>query len=149
MMKLTKSKSLNFTKILVEVTFLLLILTLFMIPEIACWYDAVSGEAPVKYYLIAALYACNLMAFFVIMPLFKLITNLKKGEVFVVSNTKQLRMISTGLYIIALIFALFAIIRPFSLMFTFLFAFIGLILTVVKNVFEEAVLLQEEQNYTI
>lgn len=148
-MKWTKANSLNLSIILVEVTFLLLITTLFIIPPAVCWYDAVSGQEPVKYFLGVILYLSDFIAFFVIGALYRLLQNIRQGRVFVPKNASYLRLISWGLAAIALLLLIFSFARGMALLFAFVMAFLGLILRVLKNVFEEAIALQNEQDFTI
>lgn len=148
-MKWTKANSLNLSIILVEVTFLLLIATLFIIPPAVCWYDLVSGQEPVKYFLGAVLYLSDFIAFFVIGALYRLLQNIKQKKVFILQNAFYLRLISWGLVAIALVLMIFSFARSGALLFAFVMAFLGLILRVLKNVFEEAIALQNEQDFTI
>ncbi len=148
-MKWTKAHSLNLSIILVQVAFLLLVVTLFVIPPAVCWYDSVSGREPVRFFLGATLYLSDLIGFLVIGALYRLLTNLRQEKVFIPQNASYLRMISWGLMAIALLLLIFSFARRLSLLFAFVMAFLGLILRVLKNVFEEAIALQNEQDYTI
>lgn len=148
-MKWTKANSLNLSIILVEVTFLLLLATLFVIPPAVCWYDAISGLEPVKYFMGTVLYISDFIAFFVIGALYRLLQNIKRKKVFISQNASYLRLISWGLMAIALVLLIFSFARRGSLLFAFVMAFLGLIIRVLKNVFEEAVSLQNEQDFTI
>lgn len=148
-MSWTKSKSFALSRILVEVTFGLLICMLFLIPSAVEWYDLVSNKEPVALFLGTILYLCDIAAFPIMLALYKLLKNIGEEKVFIEQNAKYLRFISWGLVVISLILLVFMISRPFVIAFSFIFAFLGLILRVVKNVFEEAISLQQEQDFTI
>lgn len=148
-MKWTKANSLNLSIILVEVAFLLLVMVLFIIPPAVCWYDEISGREPVKYFFGAVLYISDFIAFFVIGALYRLLQNIRQKKVFISQNASYLRLISWGLVAIALVLVVFSFARSGALLFAFVMAFLGLILRVLKNVFEEAIALQDEQNFTI
>jgi hypothetical protein len=148
-MNWTKSNSFKLSLILVEVTFLLLIGMLFLIPAAVCWYDAVSGLEPVKYFLGTILYISDLIAFVVIGALYRLLRNIEKHLVFIDQNATYLRIISWGLVAVSVLLLIFSFKRGTALILAFVMAFLGLILRVLKNVFEEAIALQNEQDFTI
>ena len=75
--------------------------------------------------------------------------NISRGDVFVSGNIKLLRILSYCCFIISLITLIFARFRIIVFVITFAAAFFGLILRVIKNCFEEAVRLREENDFTI
>lgn len=102
-------------------------------------------------------YACFLVttyvfavpAFLALYLLNRLLANIRRSEVFIATNVTYLRALSWCCFLSAVIFAVSA---AYYIIFLFLalgMAFMGLILRVVKNAFERAVLLQEENDYTI
>ena len=81
--------------------------------------------------------------------LWRLLDNIRAGRVFIPQNVQLLRRISWGCIAGALIclasglyYVLFFVIAACA-------AFMALIVRVVKNVFQQAVLLQEDADYTI
>lgn len=78
-----------------------------------------------------------------------LLANLRREQIFIQKNVSYLRRISWCCFASAFIFLISSF---YYLPFVFLMtaaAFMGLILRVLKNTFERAVLLQEENDYTI
>lgn len=100
-------------------------------------------------YILPIIYICCIFALVALWSLNRLLTNIQKENVFVSDNVKILRVISWCCFLAAfvLIFGSF-----FSLLFfllSIIVGFVGLILRVVKNVFEAAVHLKTENDYTI
>lgn len=81
--------------------------------------------------------------------LYRLLQNISRGEVFVAGNVRCLRVLSWTCYLAAAICLVSASYYIPFLFLAFLTGFMGLILRVVKNVFAEAVALQQENDYTI
>lgn len=100
-------------------------------------------------YILPVIYICCIIALVALWSLNRLLTNIKNEVIFVGKNVQILRIISWCCFLAAavLIFGSF-----FSLLFfllSIMIGFIGLILRVVKNVFEAAVNLKTENDYTI
>ena len=79
----------------------------------------------------------------------RLLCNIKKADVFISENTEYLRKISWCAYVASLIFFILGFMRPTGFVIAFAGFFVGLILRVVKNVFAQAVLIREENEFTI
>ncbi len=159
---LNKSKSLTLTGILVKVVFVLLVAALFCIPVCVEWYDTVSenmytgwetalaGQSQSAYLpLIIGLYASVATAFVLIVELDRLVSNIRKGNVFINANVKILHVMSYCCFAIAAIWMAITYWRLLAFVVCFAAAFFGLILRVIKSVFEEAVSLREENEGTI
>lgn len=151
---LSKSKSLVLTSILVKVVFVLLIAAVFCIPVCVEWYDvtsrSVSGEVRSAYWpLMIALYASVAAAFPLVIALDRLVTNIKKGDVFVKANVTILHIMSYCCFAVSLIWLAVVYWRLLVFVVCFAAAFFGLILRVIKSVFEEAVSIKEENEGTI
>ena len=99
--------------------------------------------------LLITFYSCAAVGFVILFVLDRLVENIRKGEVFVSKNIKLLRILSYCCFVIAVITLIFARLRIIVFVITFAAAFIGLILRVIKNCFEEAVKLREENDFTI
>ncbi len=81
--------------------------------------------------------------------LYRLLANLRKEQVFVPQNVQFLRMLSWCCFLAAVIFLLSGFYYlPFFLA-AAAAAFMGLILRVVKNAFQQAVVIKEENDFTI
>ncbi len=106
------------------------------------------GQAQ-KYYFMASLYAALPFAFTVLYNLHSLLINIEKSAVFTAQNALYLRRVSWCCITVAAICA----VSTFYYMPYFLVAvaaaFMALIVRIVKNVFEQAILLKDEVDYTI
>lgn len=145
----TKWKSLRLTTVLVKIVFLLLIIAIFTIPILAEWYDSVSVREEVFIPLCITLYLTLIPAFVVVFSLNKLLLNIRKEQIFVDQNVTILRIISWCCYMVSIIFFVFGFWRELSFLIAFAAAFFGLILRVLKNVFEQAVAMRVENDFTI
>ncbi len=145
----SKNKSLCLSTVIVKLVFLVLIITVFIIPVLVKWYVSQYGNEDVLIPLCVTLYASLFPAFGAIIALNKLLSNIKKDQVFIHQNVTILRCISWCCYVVTIIFFIFGFFRPLSFLISFAAAFFGLILRVLKNVFEQAVTMREENDYTI
>ncbi|MDR0570408.1 MAG: DUF2975 domain-containing protein [Clostridiales Family XIII bacterium] len=96
--------------------------------------------------------ACVAAALFALWLLDRLLRNIRGGEVFVRGNVAALRGISWCCFAEAALLALAAFLSSVFFLFCLLAlmaGFVGIILRVVKNVIEAAVLLKEENDLTI
>lgn len=96
-----------------------------------------------------SLYLVAIVALILLLSLGRLLSNIKRDEVFIEENVKILRLISWCCIAIAALFTLISIEFIFSLIIAVAAVFIGLILRVLKNVFAIAVELKTENDYTI
>ena len=87
--------------------------------------------------------------FVTLYSLIKLLLNIRKGEIFIVSNVRNLRRISWCCFIVAAITAVGGVFYLPFFFITIAAAFIGLLLRVVKNVMENAVEIKAENELTI
>ena len=97
----------------------------------------------------ASFYSLLLPTAAALWSLYRLLRNISREQVFVEDNVRCLRVLSWACYLAASICILSSV---YYIPFQFLAAlagFMGLILRVVKNVFAEAVLLKQENDYTI
>ncbi len=99
--------------------------------------------------LIVTLYLAVPPALTAMVCLDLLLRNIQKGEPFINKNVKYLRIISYCCFAEAVVFIYFAVLRPFAFAIVFAAAFMGVILRVVKNCFEQAVAIREENDFTI
>ena len=145
----TKSKSVLLSSILVKIVFVLLIGSAFFLPQLVKWYDAVSLRESVFIPLTITLYATLIPALIAIISLNKLIGNIDKETIFIDQNVKMLRIISWCCFAVSLIYGIFGFFILLSFIICFAAAFFGLILRVIKNVFEQAIEIREENEFTI
>lgn len=95
------------------------------------------------------IYFCGVMIIGITVSLYRLLTNIKNDRVFVKENTKCLRRISWECMLAGLALVIFGLWRYFFFGFAFAFVFMGLIMRVLKNVFEKAVEIKSENDFTI
>ncbi len=99
--------------------------------------------------LLATLYTGGVPALYILWKLWRLLENIQGGKVFIPHNVQLLRRISWGCAVGAFI----CLISGFYYLPFFVIAacaaFMALIVRIVKNVFQQALLLQEDADYTI
>lgn len=94
-------------------------------------------------------YSLLIPVYIALFKLYILLSNINIGNVFIIDNVKILRTLSYTAFFAGLISLLST---SYYLPFIFLAAasaFIGLILRIIKNVFEEAIAIKEENDFTI
>lgn len=142
-------KSLFITSVLVKAVFAALVAAVFFIPWAAQWYDSVSKQEPVFWPLCICLYLTLIPAFLLVYCLGRVLNNVKSGAVFTADTVKMLRIISYCCFSAAAVFAVLGIWRLLALLLCFAALFVGLLLRVLKNVFQQAVIIREENDFTI
>ena len=145
----SKDCSILLSKGLIIVGFLMTLFIIPFVPEVAGFYDTISGDEPVWLEFTIVVYIVLTFVIILVFTLFRLLNNISKQVIFVSQNTKYLRSISWCCFLIAGILLVFGIWVTWSVLVAFVAGFIGLILRILKNVFEEAVSIREENDYTI
>ncbi len=100
-------------------------------------------------YAMVIIYICCVFALIALFSLDQLLFNIKVGKVFIYKNVAILRRISWCCFIAALVLIPGAFFSLVFLLLAVMSGFMGLILRVVKNVFEAAVALKAENDFTI
>ncbi len=99
--------------------------------------------------LMATLYACSALAWVLLIALWKLLGNLQRGVVFDRENVRYLRTASWCCFGACLVcFASSLYCLPILLI-AIAAGFMGLIVRIVKNVFEQAISMKDELDFTI
>ncbi len=101
------------------------------------------------YALLACLYVCSIPAYILLYDMHRLLRNIQTARVFIPQNVALLRRISwccfaacgVSLLCSPLWYSLFIVATAA--------AFVGLIVRIVKNVFEQAILMKDELDYTV
>lgn len=145
----TKCKSLILSTILVKIVFGILVIMVFSIPFLVKWYDSISVREEVFVPLTIILYLAMVPAFVIVFVLNRLLSNIRKEQVFIDQNVTILRIISWCCFTVSILFFIFGFWRELSFLIAFAAAFFGLILRVLKNVFEQAVAMRIENDFTI
>ena len=148
-MKWNATRSLALSKLLVCCAFAGIAAAVFFIPAVVRAYDTARGGASVFWPLCVTCYLTLVPGTALAVNLHKLLHNISAEQVFVTENCEHLRVISWCCFAVALLFFVFGFWRIFSFLIAIAAAFFGVILRVLKNVFEQAVLLREENDGTI
>lgn len=147
--KWNSEKSLFLSRVLTLATLALGIASLFCIPIITEWYDAVSAQAPIHVVLNVVLYLSAMLAIFALWQLKTMLDRFAKQQVFVTENAACLRKIAWCCFGVAAIWLVLMYWRFLAFFVAFIAAFAGLLLRVMKNMLEAAVKMREENDYTI
>ena len=97
-------------------------------------------------------FACLIFGIVADIVLLRLLSDIRRGEVFTLANVRRLRVISYCGFAIALACAIGAVItmpRPAFIALGLVAGFLGLLMRVIKNVIDAARLLKEDADYTI
>ena len=148
-----KDRSIILSLVIVRICYVLLAGCCISAPWIAGGYDEIyivsEGLPSLFVPLLVTFYCAVPPAALALFCLDRLISNIRKGEPFIKKNVTALRIISWCCFAESLIFVYFSTQRFFAILVVAAFAFMGLILRVVKNVFQQAVALREENDFTI
>ncbi len=144
------SKSLTLSIFCTRLFAVLLLIGVCAAPWIVSWYfgDAAGVQALHLPFRIT-IYLCAVPGFVLLRCLDILLKNIREGSVFVTDNTKMLRIISWACIAVGVItfasgfyYMSFFIVAVAS-------AFFALIIRVIKNIFEQAIELKSESDFTI
>ena len=97
----------------------------------------------------ACFYPCAFFAYTTLYSLLKLLFNIKKQDIFIDKNVKYLRRISWCCFAVSFITLIGGVFYVPFLLVAVAAAFVGLMLRVVKNVMQNAVEINEENELTI
>lgn len=148
-LKWTTEQSLNLTKILTVACLVLAGAALFCIPVITEWYDAVSGQPPIRMLLTVCLYISDMLAMLALWELFQMLRNIAAERVFVPENARCFRIISWCCFAVGAVWLVLTFWRLLAFFVAFIAVFAGLILRVIKNLIDRATVLREENDFTI
>ena len=148
-----KDKSVFLSVVIVRVLYGVAAVCCVAAPFMVRYYDnkliLSNGMPSVFVPLLVTLYCAAVPAVIALVNLDLLLRNIRRGEPFIKQNVKYLRILSYCCFAAAVIFIYFACLRPFAFLIVFAAAFFGLILRVVKNCFEQAAAMREENDLTI
>ena len=151
----TKDRSLQLSIIVTRILTGLIPVLCICAPAMVRWYELTDtdgiGLIGGKLFLplTLCLYLAAVCGEICLWHLGKLLGNIRKDIVFTAGNCRHLRWISWCCLMAAIPFGVFGFWRFVSFVIAFAAGFFGLILHVLKNVFDKAVALQEENDYTI
>lgn len=150
----SKTKSLFLSRILtVTVAGLFAILT-FFVPAVSKWYEINSDvvgiiRQSIVIPMTVCLYIAEFFGFCALWSLHRLLENINRDQVFIEQNTRCLRVISWSCVFAGITFAVLSLWNLIFLMPTLMAMMLGLIIRVLKNVFEKAVELKSENDFTV
>ena len=147
-----KDKSVMLTSVLVKVVYVLVAVCCVIAPFLVKRYDSLvvaSGQESVYFPVLITLYCAVPFAVAALVCLDVLLRNIRKEQPFITQNVTMLRIISYCCFAEVLVFVYLAVLKPFVITILVACAFMGLILRVVKNVFEQAIRIREENDFTI
>jgi hypothetical protein len=96
--------------------------------------------------LFCLLFAPILLAFY---GLHKMLSNIQQGLIFSVQNTASLRLVSWACFFAAIFLLIAAFKWPVLIFASGVIGFLGLFVRVIKNMLSEAIVLKEENDFTI
>ena len=150
-MNWTRDKSLLFSLVCVGF-FALALLTL----DAGVWWLArtffvVLRGKPMRYAVLTtvSVYLCSVPAWLTLWSLWRLLGNIRRGEVFVSANVRLLRLVSWCCVWVAAVCLLSAI---YYLPFAFIAVaagFMALVVRIVKNAFQQAIAMKDELDLTV
>lgn len=145
-------KSTVLSLVCTRIVMVLMVICAVLLPKLMEYYTHHTGmglETGAYVTLMVILYACCLPGGAVLICLDRLLSGIKRGDVFVPKNVFYLRTISWCCFAGALLLVIAGRYYLLFLAVAVIAAFIGLILRVVKNVIEEAIVIKTENDFTI
>lgn len=144
-------KSITLSKLGVLIFMLLIVIAAICAPWMVDWLinysqAQLAGKEPLFY---LTLYTGCIPAILLLYELYQLLRRISGNKVFTAENVKGLRRISWYAFSGAFLCLASSLYYILFILIAFAAAFVGLIVRVVKNVFAQAVELQQEMDYTI
>lgn len=147
---MSNSKSILASIWVVRIIIFLIFASVFIIPTLGNYYSQIANQnADISLPVTIGFYILLIPANSTMITLHMLLMNIKKGNLFSEQNIAFLAMICAGLFIIGGISLIMAI---FSWIFSFVsvaFLFVAVILLVIINVFKQAIIIKQENDFTI
>lgn len=144
-----KDKSIILSQILIKICYVGIVVCAVSAPNLVGLYEKNVGVEGLYTPLLATLLCCVPPGIIALVCLDVLLWNIQKNRAFIMQNVKMLRAISYCCFCVAAIFVYFSILRPFAFVIVFAAGFFGIILRVVKNCFQQAIAIREENDFTI
>lgn len=148
-----KDKSIVLSQVLIKICYAAVVVCCIFAPKVFEYYDSIevhfSGSGSVFIPMTATFYCCVPPALTALVCLDILLKNIKNDQAFINKNVILLRILSYCCFAVSAILVYFSVLRPIMFIVVFAAAFFGIILRVVKNCFQQAVVLREENDFTI
>ena len=146
---MNKYNSIIFTKIFLLVSQVFLVFLGIGLYPLLMFYTKILGMESYFILFLISFYLCIGFGFYILITLDRLIKNIEREEIFIIENVSYLRYISWASFIIAIICFISAFYYVEWILGFVVGVFMGAILRVIKNVFEKAILIKEENDYTV
>ena len=143
-----KQFSLYASIIMTGLLFVLIIVAVIFLPSLIRVYEKLRGGIDCTN-LMLALYISALPGLICAAVLVKLLFNIRTEKIFIKDNVVILRILSYCCLFVGAEYLVFAHRYISMILISFAALFFGLILRVIKNVFERAIILREENDFTI
>ena len=144
------AKSVILSSICTKIAIGLVIIAAIAMPKLVSSYVTYTGKnTEVIQSLLLTIYACAVPGLVSLFCLDKLLANIRRGEVFIEKNIKLLRALSWCSFAVSVILFISGFYYILFVVIAICAAFLGLILRVIKNVFEQALIIKEENDFTI
>ncbi len=134
----------------VRILLLLLAASAFFVPVIGEGYSLLATNTTnIAFSVAVGIYALYLPALGTMVALHMLLSNINKGNVFVKKNTTYLTLVCAGVFLVGVISFFISLVSWVFSLISLAFLFVGLILLVLRNIFNYAVEIKEENDFTI
>lgn len=145
-----EEKSLALSRFCVKLFLVLLTAAVCTAPLLVKWYLSFRPFlGDLRVYFCVTIYCCAVPGFILLFSLDRLLRNIRKQEVFERTNIRLLRRISWSCIAIGVMTFLSAFYYLPFLPVSVACAFMGLIIRIIKNVFEQAADIKSENDFTI
>lgn len=149
-MKWTGKKSIYLSTVLVWVLLAVLVVCAVAAPFAVRFFSwLISDERGTLTLIYGTTYLSLAIGFVACFKLMSLLGNIRKEQVFIEANVSNLRWLSWLCFAVSLLYLVTGCFWPPALIIFFAAAFFGLLLRIIKNVFEAAIVLREENEGTI
>ncbi len=143
-------KSVILSSICTKAAMVLVILAALAMPKLIPTYVEYTGKnTEIIHSLLLTVYACAVPGLLSLVCLDRLLANIRREEVFSEKNVKLLRVLSWCSFLVSAILFISGFSYILFLIIAVCAAFLGLILRVIKNVFEHAIIIKQENDFTI
>lgn len=149
-MNWTQDKSVKLSQFCVSLFMVIFVLLCLLAPWGFRLFIALRGQEMGKLPLfLTTVYTSAVPAAVALLELRRMLSNIRRGKVFIQENVSALRRLSWCCFLAGGVYLLSTLYYPTYILLGAAAAFIGLILRVVKNIFAEAVEIKTENDYTI
>ncbi len=153
-MKWSCSNSIKLTRIMIVVFFAVLVAMdcsgMYLARVLYDTVYSLNREIASAGLILGLIYVCSIPAYITLYCLYRLVVNIEKGQVFIAENVAGLRLVSWCCVFVSVVCFLSGAIIWFTLLVISAAAgFMALIVRVVKNIFEHAIEMKDELDFTI